>query len=189
MRYAHQEFPECCHWSAPTASRRLPEPPHRAHPISDLPAGNYCYLAALRASSSAGEPRHHHSEFIGRVDDGPGEEAAPLLLNVDQLGEFTPRDLVCPVAHDQLVRLAAAVQQVTSVQSAPPSPLLRVSTGSAGARSWKRPDRSNLLCHATQYPLTRRTSRPRSLRNQSALGSPTRTVNSVHVRSTSPRKR
>ena len=67
---------------------------------------------------------HHQREFIVGVDDGPGDEPATLLVHVDKLGEFTPRHLVRPVAHDQLVRLTAAVKQVATVQSAPPSELL-----------------------------------------------------------------
>ncbi len=90
---------------------------------------------------------HHQREFIVGVEDGPGDEPATLLLHVDKLGEFTPRRLVRPVAHDQLARLTAAVKQVATVQSAPPSELLLTTTGAERARSWKLLHRSRLLCH------------------------------------------
>jgi len=90
---------------------------------------------------------YHQREFIVGVDDGPGDEPATLLLHVDKLGEFTPRRLVRPVAHDQLVRLTAAVNQVATLQSAPPSELLLTTTGAERARNWKLLHRSHLLCH------------------------------------------
>ena len=85
--------------------------------------------------------------MLNGIGNGPGDEPATLLLHVDELGEFTPRRLVHPVAHDQLVRLTAAVKEVATVQSATPSDLLLPTTGAERARSWKLLHRSHLLCH------------------------------------------